>query len=110
MKKFSLSELESMSLDTLILMLNPDYKIGATTFPSRFDADGNMLPSQKRWIVEHNYAIVADLNQPDVDVNKWVTFGLPVESIQDATCKPSYGATPKKALINFYLSNPTLII
>jgi hypothetical protein len=91
---------ERMSLEMLMDLLNPDYHIGKTFFDQ---------PS-KRWMILHDYNLVAEVNSDEDDVNEWETFGYPIELIGQASGKEVHGANPKETLINFFTSYPGLIV
>lgn len=90
----------SLSTDELLLLLNPDYNLGRTVY----------VEPSKKWIVQHNYFLIAEVNCLEDKVEDFQTFGYPIESITEATTESIYGNTAKETLINFYIAHPELII
>ena len=64
-----------LSTDKLLNLLNPDYNLGRTVHSE----------PDKRWVVQHNYFLIAEVNCLEDKVEDFQTFGYPVESIAEAT-------------------------
>jgi hypothetical protein len=97
---YTKEQLEAMTTEELMFLLSPDFNVGRTYFGS----------GSKAFIVEHNYALIGNVNDGIDDIDKWQTFGYPKGKIADALQPAVYGSTPKKALLNFYRLYPNLII
>lgn len=104
------SELEKMSLGELIVMLNPDFTIGATHYPTPVSEDGEFLKNPKRWMIQHNLYLIFTANDPEDKVDEWETLGFDIEHVKQADISPIYGNTPKECLINFFIMHPELIL
>lgn len=110
MFKFIKSQLEAMSLGQLLNMLNPDFNIGVTHFETTYDEDGYALPNEKRWVITHNYFLIAEVNCETDEMDKWETFGYPMETLSDIKTGRVFGSNPKDTLIKFFSLYPQFVI
>lgn len=106
------SELEAMSLGELIVMLNPDFNIGTTHYPTPVSEDGEYLKNPKRWMIQHDLRIVEQSIDwdDDIDDDERETLGHDINAVRQARICPTYGNTPKECLINFFTTHPELIL
>ena len=100
MLELSKTVLEQLDLDVLMQMLNPDFNIGRTYHEEQ----------DKKWMIVHNYNLIADVNFGIKNLGDWETFGYPIELINQASIPSVYGSTPKACLIEFLVSYPKLIL
>lgn len=111
MKKFLRSELEAMSLGELLVLLNPDFNIGTTHFPTPVSEDGEYLKNPKRWMIQHDLRIVAESIDFQDEIDEPETLGHDIEAVRFAAkYPPIFGNTPKECLINFLTINAELTL
>lgn len=93
-------QVERLSVEALLNLLNPDFNIGKTYFKEK----------SKRFMITHNFHLIQEVNDKEDDVEEWETFGFPIELVAQTEIEPVFGETPRECLLNFFSKHPGLIL
>jgi hypothetical protein len=93
-------QLEKLSVEALLSLLNPDFNIGKTYFKE----------VGKKFMITHNYKLIFEINSTEDHVDEWETFGFPTELLNQASIESVFGKTPRECLLKFFELHPGLIL
>lgn len=92
--------LQAMSLVELLDLLNPDYSIART---SHEDID-------RRYMIDHVYSLIKDVNTKQEDFEEWETFGIDFDVANLVNVEPVYASTARECLLKFFNDYPEMIL